>query len=54
MRINDWGQLWDDILVMDQAQSNNVDVPDLLLEVGNWCLVQSPGKVRDQIFLDNF
>ena len=51
--INNWGQLCDDILMMNQAQGNNVYVPDLLLNFGCWSLVESPGQVWDKDLLDN-
>ena len=51
--VNDWGQLWNDILVADQSQGNDVDVPDLLFQGGLWDLVKGPGQVWDNDFVDN-
>ena len=41
------------MLVADQSQGNDVDVPDLLFQGGLWDLVKGPGQVWDNDFVDN-
>merc|ERR1712029_1148829 len=41
------------MLVADQSQGNDVDVPDLLFQGGLWDLMKGPGQVWDNDFVDD-
>ena len=51
--LDHWGQLGNDVLVTEQAEGNDVDVADVLLQDSGWGLVKGTGQVWDEHLLDN-